>query len=239
VRGLYVLADTGLVPVGRLAERVEQALRGGAALIQYRNKQPLSRPRLDELARIRELCRLHRIPLIVNDDVALALDIGADGVHLGRDDADIAEARRRLGAGSVIGASCYNDLPRALAAQARGADYVAFGSFFASSTKPEATRVDAAILLRARGRLDLPLVAIGGITPDNGAGLIAAGADALAVAGGVIARADAEARARAYARLFADAAEKAEASKGEDPEGVHIEGPSTVRHSRESGNPGG
>ena len=208
VRGLYVIADTGLVGAGSLASRVEAALSGGAAAVQYRNKHVLTAAREAELAVIQRICREFGVPLIINDDVALARDLGADGVHLGRDDMDIGEARRVLGAGRLIGASCYNQLPRALAARANGADYVAFGSFFASTTKPEAVRAERALLTRARAAVDTPIVAIGGITPENGGDLIAAGAGALAVAGGVIAQTDPEACARAYAGLFSNGRNK-------------------------------
>ncbi|HVO15940.1 MAG TPA: thiamine phosphate synthase [Alphaproteobacteria bacterium] len=202
VHGLYVIADTGLVDAGSLARRVAGALKGGAAIVQYRNKQALTPALAADLQAIQRLCRTFDVPLIINDDVALARELGADGVHLGRDDTDIAEARRVLGGGRLIGASCYNLLPCAVAARDSGADYVAFGSFFASTTKPGAVRAGRKLLVRARAALDIPIVAIGGITPENGGDLIAAGADALAVASGVIAQADPEARARAYAGLF-------------------------------------
>ena len=140
--------------------------------------------------------------MLVNDDVALARELDADGVHLGRDDESIAQARAALGPRKIIGASCYNDLRRAQEAQAQGADYIAFGSFHASPTKPEAVSASPTLLTRARRQTDLPLVAIGGITPDNGALLISAGADALAVISGIFAQADAESAARRYARLF-------------------------------------
>ncbi len=202
VRGLYVIADAALLAPGALVGAVEQAIRGGAALVQFRDKQRQGTQRHAELVELRALCRQRGIPLIINDDPSLAQSLDADGVHLGRDDGAIAAARALLGPGRLIGASCYNELPLALAAQAAGADYVAFGSFFASITKPGAVVATPGLLQRARAALDLPLVAIGGITPDNGAALLAAGADALAVITGVFAAADPEAAARRYARLW-------------------------------------
>lgn len=202
LRGLYLIADTGWLEAGRLVAAVAAALDGGGALVQYRNKVPLNALRREELAELARLCRARGVPLIVNDDIALAREVGADGVHLGRDDLTVAAARRALGAHMIIGASCYNRLDLAHAAARAGADYAAFGSFFASPTKPDAVRADPALLRRARVELGIPLAAIGGITPENGAVLLQAGADMLAVASGVFAAADPAAAARAYAPLF-------------------------------------
>lgn len=203
LRGLYLLADTGWLAAGRLVPAVAAALDGGGVLVQYRNKAPLDAARRAELRALAGLCRTRGVPLIVNDDLALAREIGAAGVHLGRDDATIAEARRVLGPRMIIGASCYNRLDLAHAAARAGADYAAFGSFFPSPTKPVAVRADVELLRRARAELAIPLAAIGGITVDNGAALLEAGADLLAVASGVFAAADPAAAARAYARLCA------------------------------------
>ena len=202
IRGLYAIADTEYLPSARLPAAVEHAIQGGARLIQYRDKngdRATRRGQAEELAR---LCRRHGVPLIVNDDVDLAADSGADGVHLGRDDAPVAGARRRLGPRAGIGVSCYNELERALAAESQGADYVAFGSFHPSRTKPRAVRATPELLRAARKKLRLPIVAIGGVTPENGAELIAAGADALAAAEGVFNQPDVRAAAERYARLF-------------------------------------
>ena len=202
IRGLYAIADTEYLPRARLPAAVEHAIQGGARLIQYRDKngdRATRRGQAEELAR---LCRRHGVPLIVNDDVDLAADSGADGVHLGRDDAPVAGARRRLGPRAVIGVSCYNELERALAAESQGADYVAFGSFHPSRTKPRAVRATPELLRAARKKLRLPIVASGGVTPENGAELIAAGADALAAAEGVFNQPDVRAAAERYARLF-------------------------------------
>jgi thiamine-phosphate pyrophosphorylase len=140
--------------------------------------------------------------LIVNDSVALAREVAADGVHLGREDGDVAAARRALGPAAVIGVSCYDELQRARDARAAGADYVAFGSFFPSPTKPGAVRASLDLLRQARRELDLALVAIGGIGAQNAAGLIDAGADALAVVSALFDATDVEAQARRISRLF-------------------------------------
>jgi thiamine-phosphate pyrophosphorylase len=181
---------------------VESAIRGGARLVQYREKSLDAARRLLEARALVEICRGHGVPLIVNDDVELAAETGADGVHLGRDDARIEDARVRLGPRALIGVSCYDSLERAIQAAHHGADYVAFGSFFASGSKPGAARAPLALLREARRKLDIPLCAIGGITPQNGAELVAAGADMLAAINGVFAAGDVEVAARAYTELF-------------------------------------
>jgi len=198
LRGLYVISD-GPDP----APRIARALAGGARLIQYRDKSDDRTRRRREALELQRICRRFGVPLIINDDPALAAEIGAEGVHLGREDPALEEARRRLGPDALIGVSCYNSLGRALAASAAGADYCAFGRFFPSGTKPSAVQVQPELLCRARQALQLPLVAIGGITPENGGALIEAGADMLAVIGGVLAEPDIRAAALAFARLFA------------------------------------
>ena len=199
-RGLYAITDG---PRADLLAGADAALRGGAAILQYRDKTADASRRHAEATTLLALCRQRGAPLIVNDDVELAAAVGADGVHLGEDDASPAAARLRLGAGAIVGVSCYDDLDRARSAAAAGADYLAFGAFFASPTKPQGRRATTDMLGAARP-LGLPLVAIGGITPDNAAPLIAAGADFLAVISGVFGAADPEQQARRYAGLFAD-----------------------------------
>ncbi|MEW6692870.1 MAG: thiamine phosphate synthase [Pseudomonadota bacterium] len=202
LRGLYVITDTALIPDDRFAERVEAALRGGARIVQYRDKRgdvPLRERLAGEVVR---LCRTYGAVSIINDDVELAARVGADGVHVGKEDAALGHARNRLGQGAVIGVSCYNRLELALEAAAEGADYVAFGSFFPSRVKPEAVPASMDLLREARKKLSLPLCAIGGITADNAAPLVEAGADMLAVISDVFAAADVEAAARRYAPLF-------------------------------------
>lgn len=202
LRGLYAIADTLYLDAARLAPAVEQALRGGARFIQYRDKTSAAATRAAHAAALRALCAEYGAGFIVNDDVELARSVRAAGVHIGRDDAALETARRVLGPAAIIGVSCYDDIGRAEWAVAHGAGYIAFGSFFASRTKPDAVRADPALLRAARARWPVPRVAIGGITPDNGAALIAAGADALAVISGVFDRADVEQAARRYASLF-------------------------------------
>jgi thiamine-phosphate pyrophosphorylase len=202
IRGLYAIADTGVIGHARVIEAVGEAIVGGAAMIQYRDKTSDHARRSMEAHALSQLCRANEVVFIVNDDVALAVDTHADGVHLGRDDMDIAAARRALGAGRIIGVSCYNELQRALAAQQAGADYVAFGSFYPSPTKPAAVVATPTLLREAKAQLSIPVVAIGGITPENGARLIAAGADALAAITGVFAQPNIRAAAARYADLF-------------------------------------
>jgi len=200
--GLYAITPDPTDAAPPLTERVEQAIAGGARLIQYRDKGMDHRQRRDQAAALLAVCRAAGVPLIVNDDLELAREVGADGVHLGRDDDDPRTARQRFGDGAIIGVSCYDDLSLSVAAEAAGADYVAFGSFFPSPTKPHAVRPDPTILTQARLSLRIPLVAIGGITPQNGSLLIAAGAQMLAVITGVFAQPDIAAAARAYTNLF-------------------------------------
>jgi len=185
-----------------LIEQVEQAIAGGARLIQYRNKGGAPAERLRTARSLLAVCRAAAVPLIVNDDLDLAARIGADGIHLGRDDPDPREARSRLGPEAIIGVSCYDRLQRALQAQAIGADYVAFGRFFPSATKPLAVQATPELLRQARRYLAIPLVAIGGITPENGALTIAAGADMLAAVDAVFGQSDIRAAAAAFDALF-------------------------------------
>ncbi len=200
-RGLYAVTDSELSGTA-LVQHVAQAIQGGAVMIQYRDKSADAGQRLWQANDLQMLCQSLRVPLIINDDIELALQCHAAGVHLGKDDATIAQARAALGAQAIIGVSCYASLPRALAAQAAGADYVAFGSFFASPTKPAAERADLELLRAARAALPIPIAAIGGITPDNGRALVEAGADLLAVVSGVFATPNASGAAQRYAALF-------------------------------------
>lgn len=200
--GLYAITDSKLTPGDALLPAVAAALRGGARVIQYRDKGDDTARRQREADALNTLCRTHGAALIINDDAELAAVCGAAGVHLGRDDPQLRAARKRLGRDAIIGVSCYNALTRAQAAAEQGADYVAFGRFFPSLTKPDAVAATPELLRAARRTLELPLVAIGGITPDNGGLLIAAGADMLAVIHGVFGQPDIEAAARRFAQLF-------------------------------------
>jgi len=202
LRGLYAIADTSQLRGSELVDAVAAALRGGARVIQYRDKT--TRPqRREEAVLLRELCDQHEALLIINDDVLLAAQVSADGVHLGREDIALDKARTTLGAEGIVGVSCYNQMSRAQRLVQAGADYVAFGSFFESPTKPEAVSADIGLITGARRALNVPVVAIGGITPENGAALVTAGADALAVISGIFAQPDPEQAARRYAALFA------------------------------------
>jgi thiamine-phosphate pyrophosphorylase len=201
-RGLYAITDTALLPGERLPGQVEQAIRGGATLIQYRDKQLPAPERRRQATSLAQLCARYGIPLIINDDVELAAAVHAAGVHLGEHDSDLQTARRQLGHDALIGVSCYNHLELAVQAAARGADYVAFGRFFPSGTKPGAVPADPALLKVARQEVRVPVVAIGGITPENGGALIRAGADLLAVIHGVFGQPDAGSAARRFAALF-------------------------------------
>lgn len=201
-RGLYAITDAELIPDAHLLETVEQALLGGARLLQYRHKGADKTLRMQQAQALNALCRSYHVPLIINDDVALAATVGSAGVHLGEDDAPLSEARARLGNDAIIGVSCYACLERAVQAAHGGADYVAFGSFFASPTKPKAMSAPLALLGQAVQRLSVPIVAIGGITPSNGRALVAAGADFLAVVSGVFGQGDVRAAAEAYAALY-------------------------------------
>ncbi len=202
LHGLYAIADTSYLDDTRLTGAVEQAITGGARVIQYRDKRNDAATRLRQAQVLARCCRDGGVIFLVNDDVALAKKSGADGVHLGREDMPLEAARAQLGAESIIGVSCYNELEHAVRAEKQGADYVAFGSFFPSRTKPQAVRATLNLLREARRQLKLPIVAIGGITPENGAALIEAGADMLAVIEGVFGQADIRAATRRYANLF-------------------------------------
>lgn len=186
----------------RLLAQVEAALLGGVAAVQYRDKSGDIARRHEQASELVTLCHRFGAPLIVNDDLRLADLCDADGVHLGRDDGSIREARIILGKGRLIGASCYQSLDLALAAQAAGADYVAFGSFFPSPTKPAAPRASVDLLHAAAPVIQVPLVAIGGITPANAPQLLDAGADSLAVLSALFDAPDIRAAAHALNQLF-------------------------------------
>jgi len=200
--GLYAIADTQYLDDARLLPAVGEALAGGARILQYRDKKHGPTDRARQAGELAALCRKHGALFVINDDVELVKQVRADGVHLGREDAAIAQARAQLGPQPIIGVSCYNDLARAEQAQAEGADYVAFGSFFPSRTKPQAVRAGLELLRAAKQKLHIPVVAIGGITHENGVHLLAAGADALAVIEGVFGQLDVRAAAERFARLF-------------------------------------
>lgn len=199
-RGLYAITDSKLL-AGHLLPAVAAALEGGAVLVQYRNKSVAGSRHWVEAEGLLELCRQYKVPLLINDDVDLAAGIDADGVHLGRSDGSIAAARERLGPDAIIGATCNDSLGFASEAAAQGASYLAFGAMYPSSTKPGTVQASVEHLRKAT-RFHLPVVAIGGITADNAAPLIAAGADNVAVISDLWTAADITARAREFSRLF-------------------------------------
>jgi thiamine-phosphate pyrophosphorylase len=201
IGGLYaVTRETD--DTAQLLREVAAALKGGASVVQYRDKSGDVARQHEQASELLALCQQYRVPFIVNDSLRLADLIGADGVHLGRDDGTLREARIILGAQRIIGVSCYQNLELALAAQVAGADYVAFGSFYPSTTKPDAPRAELALLQQASREIQLPIVAIGGIMPANAEALIDAGADAIAVINALFDAPDIEARARKFAELF-------------------------------------
>ena len=204
LHGLYVITDQALSQQHKLSlvDMVDAAIRGGARIVQYRNKTSPPAERQHEAQALANLCHSQDVLFLINDDVPLALAVNADGVHLGQRDADISQARTLLGEHRIIGITCHDQLPLALAAQAAGANYVAFGRFFPSLTKPEAPPASLSILQQARAQLRIPIAAIGGITPDNAPSLLAHGADMLAVIHGVFGAGDIAAAAGEYARLF-------------------------------------
>ncbi|HUW53156.1 MAG TPA: thiamine phosphate synthase [Rhodanobacter sp.] len=196
--GLYVITGG---PRPDLLDVVARALAGGARLLQYRDLTDDGERRHAEAAALRQMCSRHRVPLIIDHDIALAQAVAADGVHLGRDDDDPGAVRAVLGHHAIIGVSCYGSLQRAQAAANAGASYISFGAFFPSPTKPLAPCVSIE-LLRQSAALGVPRVAIGGITPDNGAALVEAGADYLAVVSAVFGATDARNTAQRFADLY-------------------------------------
>lgn len=203
LRGLYAITPTDLcLDPPRLLAAVEAALDGGARLIQYRDKSRDGPRRLDSARALVALCERVGARLIVNDDVELAATAQAHGVHLGLDDMPLQQARARLGPDRLIGITCQDSLLRARAASEGGADYLAFGAFFVSRTKPDARRATPDLLRTARIDTSLPLCAIGGIGPEHVADLVDAGADLIAAVEGVFGAADIRTTARAYARGF-------------------------------------
>jgi thiamine-phosphate pyrophosphorylase len=201
IAGLYAITPD-LADTAELLHKVRLALQGGARVLQYRNKIADAALQLRQASALRDLTREFNTTFIVNDDAALASQVDADGVHLGGEDDSVAAARAVLGEAKLIGVSCYNRAPLALAAVQQGADYVAFGAFFPSSVKPEAVKAKISMLRGARHELHVPIVAIGGITQQNGVELVQAGADSLAVISALWDAPDIESSARGFSYLF-------------------------------------
>lgn len=201
IRGLYAVtpdeADTDL-----LLAKVEAALQGGISMLQYRNKLADHKLQTQQARAILPLCRQYQVPFIINDSVKLCLTLDADGVHIGAEDGNLTEIRTRIGKYKILGASCYDRFDLALAAQQAGADYVAFGACFASSTKPNAPVANLSLFDQARTQLTIPVVAIGGITLTNAPQVIAAGADSLAVINAIFNATDVKSSTEQFTQLF-------------------------------------
>jgi len=200
-RGLYAVTDPELLPGRQLLTGVEAALRGGAAMVQYRDKTAAPETRRQRARALLTLCRDWRRPLIINDDLELAVSIGADGIHLGQEDTSPDRAREALGADAIIGVTCHHSLQLARNASQAGASYLAFGRFFNSATKQQAPHAPLSILAEAQA-LQLPRVAIGGINLDNARETLEAGADMLAVIHGLFSASDIEHRAAQFVKLI-------------------------------------
>jgi thiamine-phosphate pyrophosphorylase len=200
LKGLYGITDgsTGT----ELINKVTQAIQGGLTVLQYRSKSSDYQQRLDEALSLRELCCKHRIPFIINDDIKLAKLLHADGVHIGQHDGSIQEARQLLGNHAIIGVSCYNRLELALEAQQQGANYIAFGAFFNSPTKPHAPAASINTLQTAKQKIHIPICSIGGITLDNASQLIDNGSDMVAVISSLFSANNINSTAKQFSQLF-------------------------------------
>ena len=201
IKGLYAItpdiADTNL-----LLQKVEAALQGGINLLQYRNKTANHKLQTQQARAILPLCRQYNVPLIINDSVKLCLTLDADGVHLGANDGNLEEVRARIGKDKILGASCYNRFDLALSAQQAGASYVAFGACFASETKPNAPVAGLDLFVKAKNELNIPAVAIGGITLQNAPSVIHAGAKAIAVINAIFNANDVKLSTQQFSLLF-------------------------------------
>ena len=201
INGLYAITpETG--DTAQLLRDVEAALRGGASMLQYRAKNLAPNLKANQAQALQSLCKQYRVPLIINDDTTLAASLSASGVHLGSQDMPIGEAHQSLFSGMLVGVSCYDQLDLAVEAEKNGADYVAFGSFFQSTTKPKAVRPSLDLLRQAKREISCPIVAIGGITLENAPLLIEAGADAVAVISALFDSPEIEVTATRFAALF-------------------------------------
>jgi thiamine-phosphate pyrophosphorylase len=201
MRGLY-LVTPNWDDTAALADATEQALRAGAAMVQYRHKEAGPALRREQAARLLALCRSYQRPFIINDHLELCLELGADGVHVGGTDASVAQARAALGAGKIVGASCYGDRQLALDASANGASYVAFGGFYPSKVKKYPVTTPADIVSWSKAEIALPCVVIGGMTPELAAPLVARGADMVAAISSVYGAPEIEVAMHGFARLF-------------------------------------
>lgn len=197
LKGLYGVTDSHLLPDDNsLLCATEAALHGGMTVLQYRDKSDNQAKRLRQAGVLKVLCHQHQALLIINDDIELAASVEADGVHVGQGDASVVKARARLGEYAIIGVSCEGSMGLAQKAVDDGANYIAFGRFFTSKTKPDAKPADLSLLPEAKQRFNVPIVAIGGITVDNAPQIIEAGADMIAVVNNLFAAPDIQVRAR-------------------------------------------
>ncbi|MDP1596051.1 MAG: thiamine phosphate synthase [Methylotenera sp.] len=201
ITGLYAITpDEQNTDV--LVAKAEAALQGGIKMLQYRNKLANYKLQTQQARALLPLCRQYHVPLIINDSIELCFTLDADGVHLGADDGNLSEARARLGANKIMGASCYNRFDLALSAQQAGADYVAFGACFTSSTKPRAPVAGLELFARAKSELTIPTIAIGGITLENASSVISAGANAIAVINAIFSADDVKLTTQQFTKLF-------------------------------------
>ncbi len=201
IKGLYALTPD-LADTEELCRLVEASLLGGASMVQYRNKTASDSLHLTQARALLNLCHQYNTPLIINDHIELCLAIDADGVHLGGDDGDLNGARERLGKDKILGASCYNRFEFAQAAKESGADYVAFGACFESGTKPGAVNAPLELIRQAQKELNMPIIAIGGITLDNATLAIRAGASSIAVINALFSANNVQLTARQFSQLF-------------------------------------
>ncbi len=201
IKGLYAVTPDE-PDTDALLAKVEAALLGGINILQYRNKQANHKLLTQQAQAILPLCRQYNVPLIINDSVKLCLTLDADGVHIGAEDGNLSEVRTRLGPNKILGASCYNRFDLALTAQQAGADYVAFGACFASTTKPNAPVASLDLFKLAQAQLHIPTVAIGGITLTNVLQAIDAGASAIAVINAIFNSSDVKLSTQQFAQLF-------------------------------------
>ncbi|MGZ3255039.1 MAG: thiamine phosphate synthase [Burkholderiaceae bacterium] len=204
MKGLY-LVTPDWDDTRNLLSVTESALRGGAALVQYRHKTASAELRQEQAECLLELCRSYQRPLIINDHVELCIALGADGVHVGGTDASVAKVRAALGPEKIVGASCYGDMQLARDAHQAGASYVAFGGFYPSRVKKYPVTTSPDIIVNAKKEVPLPNVVIGGMTQDNAAPLVMRGADMVAVISSVYMAGDPEGAARRFAQLFVNA----------------------------------
>ena len=185
---IYAITDSKLMPGEQLFTKAEAALKAGIGCLQYREKNAPPDEKQQRAERLLTLCRQYDTPLIINDDLELALSIGADGVHLGQSDGSLTEARAQLGVDKILGATCHASLELAQQAQDAGADYLAFGRFFPSATKPDAPPAPLELIAQAKDHFKRPVVVIGGIEPENAGLVFEQGADMVAVVNSLFGR---------------------------------------------------